>query len=320
MIEKFESTGSVLDDNTKSGRPISVTTPENIEIVEEHFKTDPYSSTRRAPGQIEEANQVSMSRTSLMKIMKNHLDLFPYKIQLQQPLSHANIESRFEFANHMIALIEEKKIDIKRIHFTDEAYFHLDGYVNKQNYRYWGSENPHLTEIKSLHPVKVSVWAAISWRGIIGPFFISQYVDEHVYREEILEPFLEEAKRLKMVKQFWFQQDGATAHRTQDNFFLIASQFGDRIIGLDSEKQTGGGIDWPASSPELNVCDFFLWVYLKYRVYRTKPKTVEELKNRIREEFANIPIEIRERAIMSFYNRLHRVIESGGSHFQHLVH
>jgi hypothetical protein len=24
---------------------------------------------------------------------------------------------------------------------TDEAHFHLSGYVNKQNYRYWAAEN-----------------------------------------------------------------------------------------------------------------------------------------------------------------------------------
>jgi len=25
---------------------------------------------------------------------------------------------------------------------TEEAHFHLSGYVNKQNYRYWAPENP----------------------------------------------------------------------------------------------------------------------------------------------------------------------------------
>ena len=27
--------------------------------------------------------------------------------------------------------------------FSDEAHFDFGGYVNKQNYRIWGTENPH---------------------------------------------------------------------------------------------------------------------------------------------------------------------------------
>ena len=31
----------------------------------------------------------------------------------------------------------------KRKHLLDAAQFHLDGYVNKQNWRIWGLGNPH---------------------------------------------------------------------------------------------------------------------------------------------------------------------------------
>ena len=31
----------------------------------------------------------------------------------------------------------------KKIIFSDESHFDLDGYVNKQNYSIWGTENPH---------------------------------------------------------------------------------------------------------------------------------------------------------------------------------
>ena len=31
----------------------------------------------------------------------------------------------------------------KKITFSDEAHFDLGGYVNKQNCRIWGTENPH---------------------------------------------------------------------------------------------------------------------------------------------------------------------------------
>jgi hypothetical protein len=49
-----------------------------------------------------------------------------------------------------------------------------------------------------------------------------------------------------------------------------------------------GNIEWPARSPDLNACDFFLWGNLKSKVYEKKPSTTEDLKQNIREEGAAI--------------------------------
>ena len=42
-----------------------------------------------------------------------------------------------------------------KVLFNEEAHFTFDGYVNKQNCRLWGSENPQVTEEMPLHPEKV---------------------------------------------------------------------------------------------------------------------------------------------------------------------
>ena len=45
----------------------------------------------------------------------------------------------------------------RKIIMSDEAHFHLGGYVNKQNCRIWGSENPKLFIEKTLYPQNVTV-------------------------------------------------------------------------------------------------------------------------------------------------------------------
>ncbi|GBO06753.1 hypothetical protein AVEN_202694-1 [Araneus ventricosus] len=57
----------------------------------------------------------------------------------------------------------------------------------------------------------------------------------------------------------WFQQDGATAGIWMD---LLKEIFPKRLISLR------GNISWPARSPDLSPCDYFLWGYLKLEVYR----------------------------------------------------
>ncbi|KAJ8945749.1 hypothetical protein NQ318_012071, partial [Aromia moschata] len=54
----------------------------------------------------------------------------------------------------------------------NEATFVLNGTVNKQNCRYWSTENPHwMMEANTQYPEKVNVWAGIINSQIIGPYF-----------------------------------------------------------------------------------------------------------------------------------------------------
>ncbi|GFV79822.1 uncharacterized protein TNCV_1726471 [Trichonephila clavipes] len=52
----------------------------------------------------------------------------------------------------------------KRILFSDEAHFWLNGYVNKQNCRIWSEANPQVYVETPLHSEKLTVWCAL-WAG-----------------------------------------------------------------------------------------------------------------------------------------------------------
>ncbi|GFW09191.1 transposable element Tcb2 transposase [Trichonephila clavipes] len=52
----------------------------------------------------------------------------------------------------------------KRILFSDEAHFLLNGYVNKQNGRIWSEANPQVYVENPLQPEKLTVWCAL-WAG-----------------------------------------------------------------------------------------------------------------------------------------------------------
>ena len=53
-----------------------------------------------------------------------------------------------------------------------------------------------------------------------------------------------------------------------------------------------GDLESPPRSPDLTVPDFFLWGYLQSKVHASKPKTIDELKCKIRAEIAAITPEM----------------------------
>ncbi|GFX18721.1 hypothetical protein TNCV_3018791 [Trichonephila clavipes] len=66
-----------------------------------------------------------------------------------------------EWAQNEIAVVPDFH---KRILFSDEAHFWLNGYVNKQNCRIWSEANPQVYVETPLHPEKLTVCCAL-WAG-----------------------------------------------------------------------------------------------------------------------------------------------------------
>jgi hypothetical protein len=94
-------------------------------------------------------------------------------MQLTQPLSEDEIARRYAFARRHAVLLEDSSGVLNVTWFSDEAHFHLDGYVNKKNVRFWASENLRLTVANPVHPERLILWYALSNIGIFGTMFIS---------------------------------------------------------------------------------------------------------------------------------------------------
>ena len=99
------------------------------------------------------------------RIMQKDLGLHAFKIKLTQelkPLDHLNHRN---FSNWALAKVEENEEFHRKIIFSDEAHFWLNGFVNKQNMRHWSATNPNVLLETPLHPQKVTVWCGFHARG-----------------------------------------------------------------------------------------------------------------------------------------------------------
>ena len=96
---KFDATGSVL--NVKStGRPKSVTTDENKELVAQAVAHSPGKSSRRT------SLELDISQTSVIRILKS-LKWKPYRPQLVQGLLAGDPDRRLEFCSNLLNEVEE---------------------------------------------------------------------------------------------------------------------------------------------------------------------------------------------------------------------
>ncbi|GFY26426.1 transposable element Tc3 transposase [Trichonephila clavipes] len=191
----------------------------------------------------------------------------------------------------------------KRILFSDEAHFWLNGYVNQQNCHIWSEASPQVYVETPLHPEKLTVWCALWAVGIIGPYFFKNDESRNVtvngvrYRAMITNFFIPELNNHD-VQELWFQQDGATCHTARATIDLLKDTFGDRLISRF------GPVNWPPRSCDLTPLENFLWGYVKSLVYADKPQTLDHLKDNIRRVIADIRPQMLEKVIESWTSRL----------------
>ena len=110
-----------------------------------------------------------------------------------------------------------------------------------------------------------------------------------------------------------FQQDGATAHMAVINIAALHRLFPQRVISRFRF------VSWP-HSPQLTATDFFLWGYLKSKVYSNHLTDLHTFKENIQEEIARLAEETLQAIMRSFLTHVHLCIEEGGGHLKDLVH
>ena len=118
--------------------------------------------------------------------------------------------------------------------------------------------------------------------------------------------------RNELFERLTWAQDGAPAHRFHMVRNLLDEMFDNRVIGL------GHQVEWPPRSPDLTPCDFFLWGYLKSKVFVSPPDSLDDLRQRIRTSFTNLrqkPYLI-QRAMRSIERRVYLCTENEGRHVE----
>jgi hypothetical protein len=226
-------------------------------------------------------------------------------------MTPANHATRVEHAINQLGLIDSSPTFLQNLLFSDEAHFQLHGHVNRHNFRYYSDSNPHWYREEPLHSPRLTVWAAIGKNGVVGPFFTRANVTGASYLALLQNQFMLVVQHWPSFNSLLFMQDGAPPHWALIVRDWLDQHFTGRWMGRGSPAKPAP-FAWPPYSPDLTPCDFFLWGYIKDRVYRTLPASLDELEDRIRHEFEILPQDMIDRAIDGYVHRLEKCLEVNG--------
>jgi hypothetical protein len=245
--------------------------------------------------------------------------MHPYKIHVFHSLTTVCREKRTRFAEEFGDHLQQNPHTLEYIWFSDEGYFHLTGDQTKRAFLGHSAS----TSNSRIHPAcpESRVWGAVSAQGLIGPFILEDYVTWENYAMMLDSVFLPQLRRRRCsLRAQWFQQNGARPHVTPEVLEFLHSKFQHRIMSNRFPQQFQCGFSWSPCNPDLNSCDCFLWGYLKDKVFSSAPRTLPELKEKIKSSCAQVTTGMLTRVVQNFVLCLQAVRESQGAHIEHVIH
>jgi len=128
--------------------------------------------------------------------------------------------------------------------------------------------------------------------------------------------FLVPELRRRWLNQFWiwFQQDGASAQTSREAMAELRRLFPGKLIS-----HRGDVPCLPPPSPDQSPCDFFLWGYLKGKVYVDTPRDIPQLQNAVEQEKRAIPRRMCEQVMTNFSRRLNMCVQNKGCHLNDVI-
>ena len=84
---------------------------------------------------------LNTSRASVHRILRKDMRFHSYKFQIFYELEPKDKFNRIEFCDKFSAKVGGDNQFLSYLWMSGETHFHLNGFVNKLNFRYWFPEN-----------------------------------------------------------------------------------------------------------------------------------------------------------------------------------
>ena len=208
----------------RSDRPRAIRTPQNINLVQQFLTQDGNRSSRR--------NGLGLSPTSFLRIVERNINFHPYVLIKRHRLRAGDPAQRLAFCTRLVNTVTQNPGFLDQLAVSDEAIFSLNSEINNPNaihYAPYGQGHPanHFFEFEQ-GADSVMVWIGLTRAGaVLGPHFIHGNLNTRAYLRIIRYYVIQrDFSRNNINRQvMWWQQDGASAHKTDVALQYLRDQF-----------------------------------------------------------------------------------------------
>jgi histone-lysine N-methyltransferase SETMAR len=305
-VARFKAGQSELEDQPRSGRPITETSKANIDLIESLIDTNP----RISYSYLEEFT--SLSRGTLMRIIKDQLNMVKRSSRwIPHHLTSQNKIKRVEFAKAMLSKLNSEEWRLDQILTGDESIFYHRKIEKRAIASSWKRQGEPPDTIVKRDRFEAKSMVSIFFRTT-GPVHVHLVekgvtIDNQYYIENCLSPAFEAVKkerRASGLRGMKLLHDGAKPHVHLNTRNFIQSS---GIIEIDH----------PPYSPDLAPSDYWLFDYIKRNL--DDQESDEALLRSITKIVKAIPHSEYIKTFQKYKERLELCILADGDYFEHYM-
>jgi len=284
------------------GKPRTVRTAALTRTIKKKSKRKKPVSIRKL------GRETTTPKSTVHRVLKEDLKVKAFKKRKVPKLTPEQKTKRVHFARWVLrTLLSNER---KRVVFSDEKYFDLDGMYNAQNDRVWAATREEADKQggqfrKSKFPVKVMVYMAAAATGAVK-LHISKAptLNADIYTKECLPLAKILGHKEFGSRGWWYQQDNATPHTQAAAQQWCASN----LPNFFTKEQ------WPPNSPDLNPLDYSLWVELGASINWNEVHNKETLKSHIQAAVRKMRKEVIVNTCSKWSTRLYKILKNHGEY------
>lgn len=305
-VALFKEGRDSLEDDPRSGRPITKFTPGNIELVKQLLEEDPHATY----DEIE--LETSLNHWVIHEII--HVALRMRKLAsrwIPHNLTDDQRAKRVQASKLILAKFNEDKWRLGDIITGDESWFYLRQIARKSSNKSWvgEGESPRTVVRRDRFEHKNMFSIIFKSTGVLHVQCIKrgETINSDYYIENCLGPAIQEINKQRPTSgttNMKFLHDNARPHVTE-SVRTFLDQNGITII------------DHPPYSPDLAPSDF--WLFDKIKRHLSDHTDAESLKREITSLVENIPTKEYRKTYKKWLERLDLCIKNKGHYFEHLI-
>ena len=305
-IREFKGGRTNLEDEPRSGAPITGPTAANIEVVRVLIENNPYLTYDELEA------QTMLSRGTLERTIIDCLQLRKVASRyVPHFLSEKNRKDRVRICEYNLDKFKSGSWRLCDVVTGDESIFFWKQIGRRQSNASWVAkgESPRTVIKRSQFDDKTMVCIFFSTKGVetITYWDKGNTIDQHSYVDDCLKPLVKVINGHRNTcgtNYLKFHHDNARPHVAKKVIDYLKDQ--NFVI-----------IDHPPYSPDLAPSDFWLFDYIKQRL--DDHTNAESLVKQITKIVSDIPKNEWQKTFNKWIERMELCVKYKGDYFEHII-